>query len=142
MGIDLGHHQLGDRRVGGRRAVHCAPNTEGNRMTPSVVAATATATDAATETGERLVGRMARRQAILNPKGTIYSAKRFVGRHSDKISDEAKAVAYDIVERDGGEAPSRCATSCTRPRRSAHRCCANSPTTPLNGGGVTSWSAT
>ncbi|WP_369188821.1 molecular chaperone DnaK [Streptomyces sp. R08] len=72
------------------------PNSEGNRTTPSVVAFT--------DTGERLVGQLARRQAILNPKGTIYSAKRFIGRHFDEISDEAKAVAYDVVEGDGGAA--------------------------------------
>lgn len=54
--------------------------------------------------GERLIGQLARRQAILNPKGTIYSAKRFIGRHYDEISDEAKAVAYDVVEGDGGVA--------------------------------------
>ncbi|MDR6980790.1 molecular chaperone DnaK (HSP70) [Streptomyces sp. 3330] len=64
--------------------------------TPSVVAFT--------DTGERLVGQLARRQAILNPKGTIYSAKRFIGRHFDEISDEARAVAYDVVEGDGGAA--------------------------------------
>lgn len=72
------------------------PNSEGNRTTPSVVAFT--------DTGERLVGQMARRQAILNPKGTIYSAKRFIGRHFDEISEEARAVAYDVVEGDGGAA--------------------------------------
>src|SRR5690606_40162541 len=60
------------------------PNAEGSRTTPSVVAFT--------DTGERLVGQLARRQAILNPKGTIYSAKRFIGRHFDEISDEARAV--------------------------------------------------
>ncbi|WP_155368725.1 molecular chaperone DnaK [Catellatospora vulcania] len=65
------------------------PNAEGSRTTPSVVAFT--------DAGERLVGQLARRQAILNPKGTIYSAKRFIGRHFDEISSEAKAVTFDVV---------------------------------------------
>ncbi|MFF0062382.1 molecular chaperone DnaK [Streptomyces sp. NPDC005279] len=72
------------------------PNAEGTRTTPSVVAFT--------DSGERLVGQLARRQAILNPKGTIYSAKRFIGRHYDEISDEAKAVSFDVVEGEGGVA--------------------------------------
>ncbi|WP_431944882.1 molecular chaperone DnaK [Actinacidiphila sp. bgisy167] len=75
---------------------HVVPNSEGNRTTPSVVAFT--------DTGERLVGQLARRQAILNPKGTIYSAKRFIGRRFDEVSDEARAVAYDVVEGEGGAA--------------------------------------
>jgi len=70
------------------------PNAEGSRTTPSVVAFT--------EQGERLVGQLARRQAILNPKGTITSAKRFIGRRYDEISSEAKAVSFDVVEGPGG----------------------------------------
>jgi molecular chaperone DnaK len=69
-------------------------NSEGARTTPSVVAFT--------DSGERLVGQLARRQAILNPKGTIYSAKRFIGRKYDEVTDEAKAVGFDVVEGDGG----------------------------------------
>jgi molecular chaperone DnaK len=65
------------------------PNSEGSRTTPSVVAFT--------PDGERLVGQLARRQAILNPKGTIYSAKRFVGRRYDEVTTEMTAVAYDVV---------------------------------------------
>ncbi|MEN3298401.1 Hsp70 family protein, partial [Pseudonocardia sp.] len=60
------------------------PNAEGQRTTPSVVAFT--------ENGERLVGQLARRQAILNPKGTIYSVKRFIGRKFDEIREEAEQV--------------------------------------------------
>jgi molecular chaperone DnaK len=65
------------------------PNAEGSRTTPSVVAFT--------EQGERLVGQLARRQAILNPKGTITSAKRFIGRRDDEVESEAKAVSFDVV---------------------------------------------
>ncbi|MFE9842046.1 molecular chaperone DnaK [Streptomyces goshikiensis] len=95
VGIDLGTtNSVIAVWEGGESTV--VPNSEGNRTTPSVVAFT--------DTGERLVGQLARRQAILNPKGTIYSAKRFIGRHFDEISEEAKAVAYDVVEGDGGAA--------------------------------------
>ncbi|MEZ0074147.1 molecular chaperone DnaK [Planotetraspora sp. GP83] len=65
------------------------PNAEGSRTTPSVVAFT--------DQGEVLVGQMARRQAILNPKGTIYSAKRFMGRRFEEVHDEIKAVSFDVV---------------------------------------------
>jgi molecular chaperone DnaK len=65
------------------------PNSEGSRTTPSVVAFT--------EEGERLVGQLARRQAILNPKGTIYSAKRFIGRRYDEVESEIHAVSFDVV---------------------------------------------
>ncbi|MFJ7176025.1 molecular chaperone DnaK [Streptomyces massasporeus] len=95
VGIDLGTtNSVIAVWEGGEASV--VPNTEGNRTTPSVVAFT--------DTGERLVGQLARRQAILNPKGTIYSAKRFIGRHFDEIPDEARAVAYDVVEGEGGVA--------------------------------------
>ncbi|MFF9643095.1 molecular chaperone DnaK [Kitasatospora aureofaciens] len=95
VGIDLGTtNSVIAVWEGGEPSV--VPNSEGNRTTPSVVAFT--------DTGERLVGQLARRQAILNPKGTIYSAKRFIGRHFDEIPDEARAVAYDVVPGDNGEA--------------------------------------
>ncbi|MFF0850418.1 molecular chaperone DnaK [Streptomyces sp. NPDC003280] len=95
VGIDLGTtNSVIAVWEGGEPSV--VPNSEGNRTTPSVVGFT--------DTGERLVGQLARRQAILNPKGTIYSAKRFIGRHFDEIPDEAKAVAYDVVPGDNGEA--------------------------------------
>jgi molecular chaperone DnaK len=72
------------------------PNAEGSRTTPSVVAFT--------PQGERLVGQLARRQAILNPKGTIYSAKRFIGRRFDEVDSEAKAVSFDVVAGPDGSA--------------------------------------
>ena len=95
VGIDLGTtNSVIASWQGGEPVV--ISNVEGARTTPSVVAFT--------ESGERLVGQLARRQAILNPKGTIYSAKRFIGRHYDEISDEARAVSFDIVSGDNGEA--------------------------------------
>ncbi|WP_275561787.1 molecular chaperone DnaK [Streptomyces sp. 5-6(2022)] len=93
VGIDLGTtNSVIAAWEGGESSV--VPNSEGSRTTPSVVAFT--------DTGERLVGQLARRQAILNPKGTIYSAKRFIGRHYDEVSAEARAVAYDVVPDEGG----------------------------------------
>ncbi|MEU1471151.1 molecular chaperone DnaK [Streptomyces sp. NPDC005761] len=95
VGIDLGTtNSVIAAWEGGEAAV--LPNSEGNRTTPSVVAFT--------DAGERLVGQLARRQAILNPKGTIYSAKRFIGRRYDEISDEAKAVGFDVVGDEQGNA--------------------------------------
>ncbi|MCK8610065.1 molecular chaperone DnaK [Agromyces sp. C10] len=95
VGIDLGTtNSVVAVWEGGEAKV--IPNAEGARTTPSVVAFT--------DTGERLVGQLARRQAILNPKGTISSAKRFIGRKFDEIEDEAKAVGFDIAPGPNGEA--------------------------------------
>jgi molecular chaperone DnaK len=88
VGIDLGTTNSVIATVeGGQPTV--ISNAEGSRTTPSVVAFT--------EQGERLVGQLARRQAILNPKGTIYSAKRFIGRRFDEVSSELNAVTFDVV---------------------------------------------
>src|SRR5690348_10931147 len=88
VGIDLGTTNSVIAVVeGGQPTV--IPNAEGARTTPSVVAFT--------EHGDRLVGQLARRQAILNPKGTIYSAKRFIGRRFDEVSSELNAVTFDVV---------------------------------------------
>jgi molecular chaperone DnaK len=89
VGIDLGTTNSVIAAMEGREPV-VIPNSEGARTTPSVVAFT--------DSGERLVGQLARRQAILNPKGTIYSAKRFVGRRFEEVTQEAKAVTFDVVE--------------------------------------------
>jgi molecular chaperone DnaK len=95
VGIDLGTtNSVIAAWEGGQADV--IPNAEGARTTPSVVGFT--------ENGERLVGQLARRQAILNPKGTIYSAKRFIGRHFEEVSEEARAVAFDVVAGPNGEA--------------------------------------
>ena len=64
-------------------------NSDGNRLTPSVVAFT--------KTGERLVGQIAKRQAVLNPENTIYSAKRFIGRRYPEVQSEIKNVTYKVV---------------------------------------------
>src|ERR1700710_1500379 len=88
VGIDLGTtNSVIAAMEGGQATV--IPNAEGSRTTPSVVAFT--------PSGERLVGQIARRQAILNPKGTIYSAKRFIGRHYDEVASEKDAVSFDVV---------------------------------------------
>jgi molecular chaperone DnaK len=95
VGIDLGTtNSVIAVWEGGEAKV--IPNAEGARTTPSVVAFT--------DTGERLVGQLARRQAILNPKGTISSAKRFIGRKFEEIEEEAKAVGFDIAPGPNGEA--------------------------------------
>src|ERR1700761_4352274 len=88
VGIDLGTtNSVIAATEAGRPSV--IPNAEGSRTTPSVVAFT--------PQGERLVGQLARRQAILNPKGTIYSAKRFIGRRYDEVTSEQNAVSFDVV---------------------------------------------
>ncbi len=88
VGIDLGTtNSVIAATEGGKPTV--VPNAEGSRTTPSVVAFT--------PQGERLVGQLARRQAILNPKGTIYSAKRFIGRRFSEVQSELTAVSYDVV---------------------------------------------
>src|SRR5689334_20512669 len=93
VGIDLGTTNSVIAVVeGGQPTV--IPNAEGSRTTPSVVAFL--------DNGERLAGQLARRQAILNPKGTITSAKRFVGRRFDEVKSEIQAVAYDVVEGPNG----------------------------------------
>jgi molecular chaperone DnaK len=95
VGIDLGTtNSVIAVSEGGKPTV--IPNAEGARTTPSVVAFT--------PQGERLVGQLARRQAILNPKGTIYSAKRFIGRRFDEVESELNAVSFDVVPGPNGEA--------------------------------------
>lgn len=69
-------------------------NEEGARTTPSVVAYT--------KDGERLVGQIAKRQAVTNPENTIYSAKRFIGRKFEEVQDEIRLVPYTVVPKNGG----------------------------------------
>lgn len=72
------------------------PNAEGNRTTPSVVAFT--------KTGERLVGTLAKRQAVTNPTQTIFSIKRLMGRKYSEMADEARLLPYKVVEAKNGDA--------------------------------------
>jgi molecular chaperone DnaK len=89
VGIDLGttNSVVAATMEGGQAEV--IPNAEGGRVTPSVVAFT--------EDGQRLVGQVAKRQAILNPEATVYSAKRFIGRRFDEVDEESKIVSYKVV---------------------------------------------
>ena len=93
VGIDLGTtNSVVAVMEGGKPTV--IANVEGARTTPSVVAFN--------KTGERLVGQMARRQAVLNPKNTIYSIKRFMGRRFNEVTDERKIVSYAVKETSEG----------------------------------------
>jgi molecular chaperone DnaK len=88
VGIDLGTtNSVFAVMEGGKPTVII--NSEGSRLTPSVVGFT--------RTGERLVGQLAKRQAVLNPENTIYSAKRFVGRRYSEVQSEIKNVPYKVV---------------------------------------------
>ncbi len=87
IGIDLGTtNSVVAVMEGGEPKV--IPNEEGGRTTPSVVAFT--------KSGERLVGQVAKRQAITNPENTIYSIKRFMGRRANEVTDEMKMVPYKV----------------------------------------------
>jgi molecular chaperone DnaK len=87
IGIDLGTtNSVVAVMEGGEPKV--IPNEEGGRTTPSVVAFT--------KSGERLVGQVAKRQAITNPENTIYSIKRFMGRRASEVTDEMKMVPYKV----------------------------------------------
>jgi molecular chaperone DnaK len=90
VGIDLGttNSVVAATLEGGHAEV--IPNAEGSRTTPSVVAFT--------DDGQRLVGQVAKRQAILNPEATVYSTKRFIGRKWDEVTEEAKIVSYKVVK--------------------------------------------
>ncbi len=88
IGIDLGTtNSVVAVMQGGEPVV--IPNQEGGRTTPSVVAIT--------KTGERLVGQVAKRQAITNPENTVYSIKRFMGRRYEEVTQEMEMVPYKVV---------------------------------------------
>ncbi|HXF04125.1 MAG TPA: molecular chaperone DnaK [Blastocatellia bacterium] len=88
IGIDLGTtNSVVAIMEGGKPTV--IVNSEGGRTTPSVVAFT--------KTGERLVGQLAKRQAILNPENTLYSVKRFIGRRYTEVTSEIRNVPYKVV---------------------------------------------
>src|ERR1700716_486336 len=95
IGIDLGTtNSVVAVMQGGEPVV--IPNQEGARTTPSVVAIT--------KGGERLVGQVAKRQAVTKPENTIYSIKRFMGRRYDEVSEEMKMVPYKVVRASNGDA--------------------------------------
>jgi molecular chaperone DnaK len=95
IGIDLGTtNSVVAVMEGGQPTV--IPNEEGGRTTPSVVAFT--------DEGERLVGAVAKRQAVTNPERTIYSIKRFVGRRRSEVPEEIRLVPYEVVEGNEGTA--------------------------------------
>jgi molecular chaperone DnaK len=88
IGIDLGTTNSCVAVMEGGEA-KVIPNEEGGRTTPSIVAFT--------KSGERLVGQVAKRQAITNPENTVYSIKRFMGRRMNEVGDELKMVPYKVV---------------------------------------------
>jgi len=89
IGIDLGTtNSVVSVMQGGEPVV--IPNQEGGRTTPSVVAIT--------KTGERLVGQVAKRQAVTNPENTVYSIKRFMGHRFDEVAEEVKRVPYQVTK--------------------------------------------
>jgi molecular chaperone DnaK len=93
IGIDLGTtNSVVSVMEGGDPVV--IPNAEGGRTTPSVVAFT--------KDGERLVGQVAKRQAVTNPKNTIFSIKRFMGRRMSEVQEEIKKVPYKVAEGQNG----------------------------------------
>src|SRR5437016_1476053 len=95
IGIDLGTtNSVVAVMEGGESVV--ITNPEGGRLTPSVVAFT--------KAGERLVGQVAKRQAVTNPENTVFSIKRFMGRKYDEVSEEMKMVPYRVVRASNGDA--------------------------------------
>jgi len=94
IGIDLGTTNSCVAVMEGGDPV-VIPNAEGNRTTPSVVAFS--------KSGERLVGQVAKRQAITNPANTVYSIKRFMGRKFSEVSEEMKMVPFQVVQAPNGD---------------------------------------
>jgi molecular chaperone DnaK len=94
IGIDLGTtNSVVAVMEGGEPVV--ITNPEGSRITPSVVAFT--------KSGERLVGQVAKRQAVTNPENTVFSIKRFMGRKHDEVSEEMKMVPYTVIRAGNGD---------------------------------------
>src|SRR6202140_239923 len=95
IGIDLGTTNSVVAVMEGGEPVVIA-NQEGGRTTPSVVAFA--------KTGERLVGQVAKRQAVTNPENTVFSIKRFMGRRYEEVNEEMKMVPYKVVRGENGDA--------------------------------------
>ena len=94
IGIDLGTTNSVVAVMEGGEAV-VVTNPEGSRLTPSVLAFT--------KTGERLVGQVAKRQAVTNPENTVFSIKRFMGRRYDEVTEEMKMVPYSVASAPNGD---------------------------------------
>src|SRR2546423_4538422 len=94
LGIDLGTTNSCMAVMEGGEPV-VLENSEGKRTTPSVVAFT--------KNGERVVGEAAKRQAVTNPRNTVYSIKRFMGRKFDEVQEEIKRVPYKVVRASNGD---------------------------------------
>src|ERR1700722_5852431 len=94
IGIDLGTTNSCVAVMEGSE-VKVIANEEGGRTTPSVVAFT--------KEGEKLVGQVAKRQAITNAENTVYSVKRFMGRRFDEVGNETKLVPYKVVKAPNGD---------------------------------------
>src|ERR1700731_2157469 len=94
IGIDLGTTNSVVAVMEGSEA-KVIPNAEGNRTTPSVVAFA--------KSGERLVGQVAKRQAVTNPKNTIFSIKRFMGRKYSEVTEEMKMIPYTVERAENGD---------------------------------------
>ena len=96
IGIDLGTtNSVVAVMEGGDPTV--ISTAEGSRLLPSVVAFN--------KNGERLVGQTAKRQAVVNPENTVFSIKRFMGRHFDEVATERNMVPYQVVRWPGGRCP-------------------------------------
>lgn len=99
VGIDLGTTNSAVAAMeGGKPTI--VTNAEGQRTTPSVVAYT--------KNGDRLVGQIAKRQAVVNPENTFFSVKRFIGRKMAEVDEESKQVSYRVVRDDNGNVKLEC----------------------------------
>src|SRR5687768_16526490 len=94
IGIDLGTTNSVVSVMEGGEAI-VIPNAEGSRITPSVVGFA--------KSGDRLVGQVAKRQAVTNPENTVFSIKRFMGRRFDEVSDEMRMVPYKVGKASNGD---------------------------------------
>jgi L1 cell adhesion molecule like protein len=99
VGIDLGTTNSAVAAMeGGKPTI--ITNAEGGRTTPSVVAFT--------KSGDRLVGQIAKRQAVVNPENTFFSVKRFVGRRMSEVTEECKQIPYVVIEDGNGNVKIKC----------------------------------
>ena len=117
IGIDLGTTNSVVAIMEGREP-KVIVNEEGSRITPSVVAWD--------DKGEVLVGQIAKRQAVTNPENTVYSAKRFVGRRFEEVTEEAKRMPYKVVRAQNGDSATQANPSSTNKFSRSHLCYSSS----------------